>query len=195
MTKKIALLVAAMFVIGTDGFVVAGLLRDITVAAGVGTAAAGQLITGVGRVGCLRRAPTPGELAAAEVAAVGVGVAAVGAGVDTGRAEAWRAVGGDPEGTIALLHYAAMRLAKDLRVIAGRLPVDLGVMGAAAGAAQALTLLLEVTTIRSMDDPRAEHLTTTLARAQDELEVAAGRLGDLFAAGRSVAALIEEPGR
>jgi predicted MFS family arabinose efflux permease len=34
-----------MFVIGTDGFVVAGLLRNIAGAAGVSVVAAGQLIT------------------------------------------------------------------------------------------------------------------------------------------------------
>ena len=117
------------------------------------------------------------------------------AGAVTDRGEAWRATGGDPEGTVALLHYAAMRLSKDLQAIADRVPVDLGVLGAAAGAAQALTLLLEVTTIRSMDDPRAGHVTTNLARAGDELQVAAERLENLFAAGRSVAALIEGPRR
>jgi hypothetical protein len=112
------------------------------------------------------------------------------AGAPSHRGEAWKATGGNPEGTIILLHYTAMRLAADLQVVADRLPVDLGVMGAAAGAAQALTLLLEITTVRSLDDPRAAHLTENLARAQDELAVAASRLADLFAAGRDVAALI-----
>jgi hypothetical protein len=112
------------------------------------------------------------------------------AGAPSHRGEVWKATGGNPEGTIILLHYTAMRLAADLQVVADRLPVDLGVMGAAAGAAQALTLLLEITTVRSLDDPRAAHLTENLARAQDELAVAASRLADLFAAGRDVAALI-----
>jgi hypothetical protein len=56
-------------------------------------------------------------------------------------------------------------------------------LGAAAGAAEALKLLLEVTTIRSMDDPHAESVTTNLARAGDEMQVAAERLENLFAAG------------
>jgi predicted MFS family arabinose efflux permease len=45
MRARITLLAAAMFVIGTDGFVVAGLLRDISTAAGVAVTVAGQLIT------------------------------------------------------------------------------------------------------------------------------------------------------
>jgi hypothetical protein len=53
-----------------------------------------------------------------------------------------------------------------------------------------LKLLLEITTVRSLDDPRAGHLTENLARAQDELDIAAGRITDLFAAGRNVVALI-----
>jgi hypothetical protein len=117
-------------------------------------------------------------------------MAAAEAGAPSHRGEAWKATGGDPEGTIILLHYTAMRLAADLQTIADRLPVDLGVMGAAAGAAQALKLLLEITTVRSMDDPRAEHLTENLARAQDELAVAADRISNLFSAGRTVTALI-----
>ena len=64
-------------------------------------------------------------------------------------------------------------------------------MGAAAGAAQALKLLLEISTVRSLDDPRAEQVMTNLARAQDELAIAHQRLADLFAAGRDAAALIE----
>jgi hypothetical protein len=167
-------------------------------------------------LGAYAEPPTPEELAAAEEregtaaltarlanALYGVAlahvataeVAAAQAGAVTDRGEAWRATGGDLEGTVALLHYAAMRLSKDLQVVADRVPVDLGVLGAAAGAAQALTLLLEVTTIRSMDDPRAGRVTTNLARAGDELQVAAERLAGLFAVGRSVAALIEGPRR
>jgi hypothetical protein len=113
------------------------------------------------------------------------------AGVSTGyRAAAWQAAGASPEGTAILLHYTAMRLAADLRGITERLPVDLGVMGAAAGAAAALTLLLEVCTVRSMDDPRAEDITVNLARAQDQLATSAGRIAALFQAGRDVAATI-----
>jgi len=93
------------------------------------------------------------------------------------RAAAWQAAGADAEGTAILLHYAAMRLAADLRFISERLPVDLGVMGAAAGAAEALKLLLlEVCTVRSMDDPRAENITTNLACAQDQLATAGERI-------------------
>jgi hypothetical protein len=53
-----------------------------------------------------------------------------------------------------------------------------------------LKLLLEVTTVRSLDDPRAGHLTENLAHAQDELATAAGRITDLFTASRDVASLI-----
>jgi hypothetical protein len=108
------------------------------------------------------------------------------------RTEAWRAAGATPEGTAILLHYTAMRLAADLRFIAEHMPVELGVMEAAAAAAEALKLLLETTTVRSMDDPRAENITTNLARAGDQLAVAAERLSALFAAGRDVAAMITD---
>jgi hypothetical protein len=114
------------------------------------------------------------------------------AGVETSRAAAWQAAGATAEGTAILLHYTAMRLAADLRFISERLPVDLGVMGAAAGAAEALKLLLEVCTVRSMDDPRAGNITTNLARAQDQLATGAERIADLFAAGRDVVAAITE---
>ncbi len=111
------------------------------------------------------------------------------------RAAAWQAAGADAEGTAILLHYAAMRLAADLRFISERLPVDLGVMGAAAGAAEALKLLLlEVCTVRSMDDPRAENITTNLACAQDQLATAGERIATLFQAGRDVAATITKAG-
>ena len=113
--------------------------------------------------------------------------------VSTGyRAAAWQAAGATAEGTAILLHYTAMRLASDLRVIAARLPVDLGVMGAATGAAEALKLLLEVCTVRSIDDPRAENITINLSRAQDHLETAATRVAALFQAGRDVAATITD---
>jgi hypothetical protein len=83
-------------------------------------------------------------------------VAASQAGEGSGyRAETWRAAGADSEGIAILLHYSAMRQAAELRAVCERLPVDLGVMAAAAGAAEALKLLLEVCTVRSMDDPRA----------------------------------------
>ena len=85
-----------------------------------------------------------------------------------------------------------MRLASDLRFISERLPVDLGVIGAAAGAAEALKLLLEVCTVRSIDDPRAETITINLSRAQDQLATAAERIATLFQAGRDVAATITE---
>jgi len=114
------------------------------------------------------------------------------AGVPSNRAAAWQAAGATAEGTMILLHYSAMRLASDLRVISERLPVDLGVMGAAAGAAEALKLLLEVCTVRSLDDPRAENLTMNLSRAQDQLATAAERIATLFAAGRDVAAMITD---
>ena len=93
------------------------------------------------------------------------------------RREAWRAAGATGEGTAILLHYTAMRLASEVRAISERLPVDLGVMGAAAGAAEALKLLLEVCTVRSMDDPRAATVTTNLSRASEQLAAAAERIG------------------
>ncbi|MGW5153495.1 hypothetical protein [Rhodococcus koreensis] len=109
------------------------------------------------------------------------------------RAEAWRAAGATTEGTAILLHYTATRLSADLRAISARLPVDLGVLGAAACAAEALTLLLEVCTIRSTDDPRADAVTTTLSRATDQLGAAADRIDMVFVADRDVAAIISRP--
>ena len=109
------------------------------------------------------------------------------------RAEAWRAAGATTEGTAILLHYTAMRLSADLRAISARLPVDLGVMGAAAAAGEALKLLLEVCTVRSTDDPRADAVRTNLSRAADQLGVAADRLDMLFVAARDVASIISRP--
>ncbi len=80
-----------------------------------------------------------------------------------------------------------------MRAIIERLPADLGVMGAAAGAADALKLLLEVCTVRSMDDPRAAAVTANLARASDQLATAAERIDTLFAAARDVATIISPP--
>ena len=118
-------------------------------------------------------------------------IAAGQAGVDAGYGgEAWRAAGADGEGVAILLHYTSIRLAAELRGIEERLPVDLGVMGAAAGAAEALKLLLEVMTVRSLDDPRAEDVTTNLARAADQLATAAGRINELFAVAHDVTSII-----
>ena len=85
-----------------------------------------------------------------------------------GHRAAWQAAGATSEGTAILLHYLSMRLAADLRFISDRLPVDMGVMSAAAGTAEALKLLLEVTTVRSREDPRAQNITTNLARAAED---------------------------
>ena len=109
------------------------------------------------------------------------------------RGEAWRAAGATGEGTAILLHYTAMRLASEVRAISERLPADLGVIGAADGAAGALKLLLEVCTVRSMDDPRAAAVTANLARASDQLATAAERIDTLFAAARDVATIISPP--
>lgn len=118
-------------------------------------------------------------------------IIAADAGVHSGyRGEAWQAAGADGEGTTILLHYTAMRLAGELRFVSERLPVDLGVLAAAAGAAQALSLLLEVCTVRSLDDPRADAVTTNLARAVDHLDVAADHINTLFAAARDAASII-----
>jgi len=120
-------------------------------------------------------------------------VTASAAGVSSGyRGEAWQAAGADPEGIAILLHYTAMRLSSDLSFIVDRLPVDLGVIGAAADAAEALTLLLEVCTVRSTTDPRAENITINLSRAQDQLAVAAERIATLFHAFKDVAAAITD---
>lgn len=109
------------------------------------------------------------------------------------RGEAWRAAGATGEGTAILLHDTAMRLASEVRAIRQQLPADLGVMSAAAGAAEALKLLLEVCTVRSMDDPRAAAVTANLARASGQLATAAEGIGALFAAARDVATIISPP--
>ena len=85
-----------------------------------------------------------------------------------------------------MLHYTAMRLSAELRAVSERLPADLGVMGAA----EALRLLLEVCTVRSLDDPRADAVTTNLARAADQLSTATDCIEELFAAAGDVAAII-----
>jgi len=119
---------------------------------------------------------------------------AVEAGTGDGyRAEAWRAAGATSEGTAMLLHYSAMRLASELRTISDRLPVDLGAMAAAARTAKTLKLLLKMCTMHSLDDPRADAVTTNLSRAVDQLGTAADRIDNLFAAGRDVAAIITPP--
>lgn len=163
-------------------------------------------------LGAYAEVPTDAQLAAAELAEGRAGlvarlsnalygcalahvmtaeVAAHDAGVAGGyRGQAWQAAGATAEGIAILLHYTVMRLAAELRAVSERLPVDLGVMGAAAGAAEALKLLLEVCTVRSLDDPRAGAVTTNLARAADQLGAAADRIEELFAATRDVAAII-----
>ena len=83
-----------------------------------------------------------------------------------------------------------MRLPAELQAIRQRLPADLGVMAAAAGAAEALKLLLEVCTVRSLADPRADAVTTNLARAADQLSTTTDCIEELFAAARDVAAII-----
>ena len=80
-----------------------------------------------------------------------------------------------------------------VRAVSEHLPADLGVMAAAAGAAEALKLLLEVCTVRSMDDPRTADVTTNLARASDQLSTAAEGIAALFAAARDVTTIISPP--
>lgn len=106
------------------------------------------------------------------------------------RRDAWAAAGADGEGVLILQHYTAMRLAAELGAMGQRVTADLGVLGAAGGASEALKLLLEVLTVRDPEDPRAEAITTNLARAADQLESAAGQLRELFAAGRDAAAIL-----
>jgi hypothetical protein len=74
-------------------------------------------------------------------------------------------------------------------------------MSAASGAADALTLLLEVTTVRSVDDPRAGAVTTNLSRTCDQLLATAavritGLPGELllYLFGRQSAAEVEVSG-
>lgn len=100
------------------------------------------------------------------------------------RRETWTGGVADTEGIAILLHYTAMRLAADLRVIYEALDVDLGVLAAAAAATDALTLLLEVTTVTSAADPRAKNVVINLDRAADLLAAAAGRVDTLLDAGR-----------
>ena len=167
-------------------------------------------------LGAYAEPPTGAQLAAAELAGGRAGlaarlanalygaalahvmtaeVAAEQAGAGGGyRGEAWRAgTGATGEGTAVLLHDTAMRLASEVRAIRQQLPADLGVMSAAAGAAEALKLLLEVCTVRSMDDPRAAAVTANLARASGQLATAAEGIGALFAAARDVATIISPP--
>lgn len=111
--------------------------------------------------------------------------AAAAAGVAGGyRAEAWRASGATGEGTAILLHYSALRMAGELHAISRALPVDLGVMAAATAAADALAQLLEVCTVRSTLDPRAETMTARLTQAADQCDTASTRIRELFATAR-----------
>ena len=166
-------------------------------------------------LGAYAEPPTGAQLAAAELAEGRAGlaarlanalygaalahvmtaeVAAEQAGAGGGyRGEAWRAADATSEGTAILLHYTAMRLASEVRAISEQLPADLGVMSAAADAAEALKLLLEVCTVRSMDDPRAAAVTANLARASSQLATAAERIDALFAAARDVTTIISPP--
>lgn len=138
-------------------------------------------------LGAYTEAPSAAQLAAAELAngreglsaqlsnalygsalahVMSCQVAAADADVATSyRHEAWRAAGADNEGILTLLHYTALRLSAELRAIDTHLPIDLGVMGAAAGAAEALTLLLQVCTVRDPEDPRADAVTTVMPSA------------------------------
>lgn len=89
-----------------------------------------------------------------------------------------------------LMHYTAIRLAGELSAIAERVPVELGITDAAAGAARALKLLLEICTVRRMDDPRFAHLHANLSRASVELFEAGDRLGALLSETEDAAAVL-----
>ena len=52
-----------------------------------------------------------------------------------------------------------------------------------------------MTTVRSREDPRAQNITTNLARAADQLGVAAEHITNLFAASRDVAAAVLDAGQ
>ena len=84
-------------------------------------------------------------------------------------------------------------LASAVRAISEQLPADLGVMSAAAVAAEALKLLLEVCTVRSTDDPRAAAVTVNLAHASGQPATAAEGIDALFAAARDIATIISPP--
>ena len=96
-------------------------------------------------------------------------------------------------GTAILLHYTAMRLASEVRAISEQLPADLGVMSAAAGSAEALKLLLEVCTVRSMDDPPRGRGDGEPGPRLRQLAAAAEGIDALFAAARDVATIISPP--
>lgn len=98
------------------------------------------------------------------------------------RHEAWAATGVTSPDGVLLLHYAAARLSAELQSIMQQLSADHGMMAAASRAGEALTLLLEVCTMPSMDGPRAGIVTTNLTRAADQLVTAADRIDGLFAA-------------
>jgi hypothetical protein len=102
------------------------------------------------------------------------------------RHEAWKAAGADSEGIAILLHYNAMRLSSELEALHQALPIDLGIIAAANGAANALKLLLETCTVRTFSDPRAKNITTNLSRAVDQLNIAADHITGLFAAARAI---------
>jgi hypothetical protein len=116
----------------------------------------------------------------AEVAASDAGV------TNRYRKEAWHHAT-DADGVAILLHYASMRLASDLRAIETRLTHDLGVMGAASEAADAVKLLLEVCTVTQIDDPRAANIANNINRASELLSAAADRLDNLIDATADVA--------
>ncbi|MGH8919550.1 MAG: hypothetical protein ACRD0H_14670 [Actinomycetes bacterium] len=121
-------------------------------------------------------------------------IAAHQAGVTGGyRSAAWNAAGATGEGTAILLHYTALRLSSQVQAIDEHRRVDLAVMGAAAGAAQALALLLEVCTVGSPEDPRVDAVTTNLSRAADQLATATERIDALFVACRDVTSIICPP--
>ncbi|MDN5930441.1 MAG: hypothetical protein L0I24_05160, partial [Pseudonocardia sp.] len=88
-----------------------------------------------------------------------------------------------------MLHYSALRLAGELHAISRALPVDLGVMTAATAAADAAAQLLEVCTVRSTLDPRAQTMTARLAQAADQCDTASTRIREVFATARDATEL------
>ena len=106
------------------------------------------------------------------------------------RADAWQATGATVDNITLLLHYTAMRLSADLRVISEHLPAHPQVTTAAVGATEALTLLLEICTVHSPDDPRADAVTTNLTRAANQLTAAAGHLNNLVTTAPDITAII-----
>lgn len=93
-----------------------------------------------------------------------------------------------------MMQYTAQRLGDELHAIGERLPVDIGVVGAARRATQAAALLLDMTTIDNPDDPRKVAIFTYLTHAGTLLTEAADQIASLSTTISDLAALLIRPG-